>query len=165
MVYGKLSFFQNQRQMSNPVVDLVGDQTGRIIPVYPQSEKAGLHTWDVAQFVAEALRRTTGPEARGVIDPLPMSILDRHDLVDRQAALGRHPRSRIHGRGHGGQAATDLRRLFRMQLALVMRKRAIEATEVGLVHTVDGPLLERFYQTLPFPFDRSPAASHRRDRA
>ncbi len=151
VVYGKLSFFQNQRQMSNPVVDLVGDQTGRIIPVYPQSEKAGLHTWDVAEFVAEALRRTTGPDARGVIDPLPMSILDRHDLVDRQAALvGIHePESMVEAMAAKRRLIFD--ELFRMQLALVMRKRAIEATEVGLVHTVDGPLLERFYQTLPFP--------------
>ncbi|MEZ5226042.1 MAG: hypothetical protein R2710_05040 [Acidimicrobiales bacterium] len=64
VVYGKLSFFRNERQMSNPVVDLVGNQTGRIIPVYPQSEKSGLHTNDVVGFVAEALRRTVGDGAR-----------------------------------------------------------------------------------------------------
>ena len=29
-------------QMTNPVVDLIGDRTGRIVPVYPQSEKAAL---------------------------------------------------------------------------------------------------------------------------
>ncbi len=158
VVYGKLSFFQNQRQMSNPVVDLVGDQTGRIIPVYPQSEKAGLHTWDVAGFIAEALRRTTGPDARGVVDPLPMAILDRYDFVDRQAAL-----RGIHEPETMAEAMAAKRRLifdelFRMQLALVMRKRAIEATEVGLVHIVDGPLLERFFQALPFPLT---GAQHR----
>ena len=43
--------------MTNPIVDLVGDKTGRIIPVYPQSEKAGVMSWDVAKWMAEVLRR------------------------------------------------------------------------------------------------------------
>ncbi len=151
VVYGKLSFFRNERQMSNPIVDLVGNQTGRIIPVYPQSEKSGLHTNDVVAFVSEALRRTVGENARGIVDPLPMSILDRFDFVDRRAAI-----VGIHEPESMAEAMMAKRRLvfdelFRMQLALVMRKRAIEATEVGLAHTVGGPLVQRFYQSLPFP--------------
>ncbi len=151
VVYGKLSFFRNERQMANPIVDLVGNQTGRIIPVYPQSEKSGLHTNDVVGFVAEALRRTTGEGARGIIEPLPMSVLDRFDFIDREAAI-----KGIHEPETMAEAMIAKRRLvfdelFRMQLALVMRKRAIEATEVGLVHQVDGPSVERFYESLPFP--------------
>ena len=38
-------------QMANPVVDLIGDRTGRIVPVYPQSEKAGLSTWEIGGWV------------------------------------------------------------------------------------------------------------------
>ncbi len=151
VVYGKLSFFRNERQMANPIVDLVGNQTGRIIPVYPQSEKSGLHTNDVVGFVAEALRRTTGEGARGIVEPLPMSVLDRFDFIDREAAI-----KGIHEPETMAEAMIAKRRLvfdelFRMQLALVMRKRAIEATEVGLVHQVDGPSVERFYESLPFP--------------
>ena len=41
VLFGKVELFRNRRQMTNPVVDLVGDKTGRIVPVYPQSEKAG----------------------------------------------------------------------------------------------------------------------------
>jgi ATP-dependent DNA helicase RecG len=40
--FGKLERFRRVTQMSNPVVDLIGDRTGRIVPIYPQSEKAGL---------------------------------------------------------------------------------------------------------------------------
>ena len=43
--------------MTNPVVDLVGDRTGRIVPVYPQSEKAGVSSWEIGDWVSEALRR------------------------------------------------------------------------------------------------------------
>ena len=35
LVHGKCDTFQGQRQMTSPIVDLVGDQTGRIIAVYP----------------------------------------------------------------------------------------------------------------------------------
>src|SRR5580658_7909159 len=42
VVFGKVERFQGRYRMTNPVVDLVGDRTGRIVPVYPQSEKAGL---------------------------------------------------------------------------------------------------------------------------
>ena len=42
VVFGKLERYNGVRQMTNPVVDLVGDRTGRIVPIYPQSDKAGL---------------------------------------------------------------------------------------------------------------------------
>ncbi len=151
MLFGKMETFRGQRQMTNPVVDLVGDQTGRIIPVYPQSEKAGLNTRDVSAFVAEAIRRTiTAEGARGLVDPLPSHLLDEHDFVDREAALvGIH-------RPESLEEQVEARRrlvfdeLFRMQLALVLRKRAIERTEAGLSHVIDGPLLGGFTQQLPF---------------
>lgn len=151
MIFGKVSSFRGNRQMANPVVDLVGDKTGRIIPVYPQSEKSGLHTWDIAEFVEEALRRLLPPKGRGLADPLPMALLDRHDFVDRGAAF-----KGIHTPETMAEAMVARRRLvydelFRMQLALVLRKRAIEATEVGLEHTIDGELLDRLRASLPFP--------------
>ena len=44
--------------MTNPVVDLVGDQTGRLVPIYPQSGKAKIGSTEIAGYVAEALERT-----------------------------------------------------------------------------------------------------------
>ena len=150
MIYGKVEVFRGQRQMTNPVVDLVGDKTGRIIPVYPQSEKAGLHTWEIGEWVAEILRRTLPPKGRGLIDPLPPYLLDEHDFITREAAF-----QGIHQPESMAEVSEARRRLvfdelFRLQLALVLRKRAIERTEVGLAHTIDGPLLARFTELLPF---------------
>ena len=150
MIYGKVTLFRGQRQMANPVVDLVGDKTGRIIPVYPQSEKTGIHSWDVTGWVAEALRRSLPPAGRGIADPVPMYLLDQHDFVDRAAAL-----SGIHQPESMAEMQAARRRLvfdelFRMQLALVLRKRAIARTEVGVAHTIDGPLVAQFYKRLPF---------------
>ncbi len=150
VIFGKIDFFRGQRQMTNPVVDLVGDKTGRIIPVYPQSEKSGLQSRDVAEWVAETLRRTLPPKGRGLIDPLPDHLLDQHDFITREAAL-----KGIHQPETFAEVTEARRRLvfdelFRLQLALVLRKRAIERTEVGLAHTIDGPLLQGFTDRLPF---------------
>ncbi len=150
VIYGKVDLFRGQRQMTNPVVDLIGDKTGRIIPVYPQSEKAGLHSWDIAEWVAETLRRTLPPTGRGLLDPLPAHLLDDHDFITRDAAFqGIHQPDTM---AHMAEARRRLvfDELFRLQLALVLRKRAIERTEVGLAHVIDGPLLKGFTQNLPF---------------
>ena len=152
VVYGKMELFRGQRQMTNPVVDLVGDQTGRIVPVYAQSEKSGIYTGDVARWVAETLRRTLPAHGgRGLADPVPRSLLRRHDLAVREEAL-----RLIHQPDSMAEVAVARRRLvfdelLRMQLALVLRKRAIERTSKGLVHVTDGPLVTQLHAKLPFP--------------
>src|SRR3546814_1744353 len=79
--WGKVEDFRGTRQLTNPVVDLVGDQTGQVVPVYPQSEKARITTQDVRRWVAEALERLD--KTGGLLDPVPAAILDRLDLIDR----------------------------------------------------------------------------------
>jgi ATP-dependent DNA helicase RecG len=80
--FGKLDNYKGQRQLVNPIVDLIGDRTGRVVPVYPQSEKARIHTWDLGRWIGEALER-----AGEMVDPMPEWVLDRFDLVDRTAAF------------------------------------------------------------------------------
>ena len=151
VIFGKVGDFRGKRQMANPVIDLVGNKTGKIVPVYPQSEKAGLSSWDYVLFLEEAVRRTIPPTGRGIADPLPGWLLDRFDFVDRNAAI-----RGVHAPESLEEASAAKRRLifeelFRMQLSLILRKRALEATEKGLEHAVDGPLLDRFRADLPFP--------------
>ncbi len=144
--FGKLEQFQGRRRMTNPVVDLVGDRTGRIVPVYPQSEKAGLTTWELGGWIEEALQR-----AGTFLDPLPDDVRRRFSLVDRTEAM----------RGiHAPESADDHRtartrlvfdELLRIQLVLVRRKRQLEASAVGVRHHVDGDLVGQFHGRLPFP--------------
>jgi len=56
-VFGKVDVFRGSRRMTNPVVDLIGSKTGRIVPLYPQSEKSGLTTWDLGGFAAASPTR------------------------------------------------------------------------------------------------------------
>ena len=148
LVHGKCELYQGQRQMTGPVVDLVGDQTGRIIAVYPQSEKSGLLTKDLARFVEEAVARC---RPRGLDDPVPESVLDRFDFVDRSAAV-----FGIHQPETMAEVSEARRRLvfdelLRVQLELVRRKRRIERETAGIPHQIVGELTDRFLERLPFP--------------
>ena len=145
-VFGKVERFRGRLQMTNPVVDLVGDRTGRIVAVYPQSEKAGLMTWQLAGWVTEALRRVQP----GFDDPLPARWRDELDLVSRDWAL-----RQIHEPDSMATAAKARTRLafdelLRLQVVLVMRKRAMEREAKGLRHRVGGELVARFEERLPF---------------
>ncbi|MGA0064989.1 MAG: ATP-dependent DNA helicase RecG [Ilumatobacteraceae bacterium] len=147
-VFGKAEEFRGRLQMTNPVVDLVGDRTGRIVPIYPQSEKANVSTWEIAGWVENALVRC---RERGLLDPLPAGIVERLDMPDRAAALhGIHfPESIVAKEEARRRLAFD--ELLRVQLVLVGRKRAFERENTGVRHVVDGELRRRFEKALPFP--------------
>ena len=152
-VFGKVESFGGRRQMTNPVVDLIGNRTGKIVAIYPLSEKSALSTWDIGDWVAQVLRRC---EARGLADPVPTAVLDRLDLVDRGAAL-----SGIHAPGSMAHMVLARQRLvfdelLRIQLSLVQRKRDLERNSVGIRQAVgDGPgvapgLVRSFVADLPY---------------
>ena len=147
VLYGRLEVFRGGLQMTNPVVDLVGNRTGGIFAVYPLSAKASITTWEIADMVAEALRRC---ERRGIADPVPAGLLEAHHLCGRFEAL------RLI---HNPESFADVNRarnrlvfdeLLRMQVVLVGRKRERERAGEGISHAVDRALLERFRRRLPF---------------
>ncbi len=151
-LFGKPELFSGRRQLTNPVVDVLsggagGKRTGRIVPIYPQSDKAGLSTWEIGDWVAEAMRRC---RTRGLADPVPAWVLDRYDLVTRpEAFAGIHaPDSTAHKEVARRRLVLD--ELLRVQLALVQRKRHIERTTRGIAQVTSGPLLDAFLDRLPF---------------
>ncbi|MGY6502214.1 MAG: ATP-dependent DNA helicase RecG [Acidimicrobiales bacterium] len=147
IVFGRLERYGGRLQMTNPVVDLVGNRTGRIIPVYPQSEKSKVMSWDLAEWMDEVLER-----AGEFADPVPGDVLARFDLVDRTTAF-----RRIHAPDSMGDVERARRRLvfdelLRVQLALVQRKRRVERESPGIAHPIDALThLDRFLGRLPFP--------------
>ena len=147
-IHGKLEDYRGSLQMTNPVVDLIGDRTGRIVPIYPQSEKVRITTWELAALVDQALRRC---ESRGLADPLSIADQERLGLIGRFEAL-----KSIHGPDSMADATAARRRLafdelLRVQVELVRRKRELERTSQGIEHVVGGELVERFVGALPFP--------------
>ncbi len=113
LFFGKLDTYRGERQMTNPVVDLVaagdaageatGSRTRRIVPVYPASAKAGLSSWELGRLVTEALDRA-GPLA----EPLDSDWQSRLGLIDRTSALAGDPSPRVPGGYRPGARAARL---------------------------------------------------------
>ena len=151
-MFGKPDLYRGVLQMSNPLVDLIGDRTGRIVPIYPQSEKTQVSTWELATWVENALERC---RERGLSDPVPTELINRLELVDRTAALwGIHfPETMLAKQNARRRLAFD--ELLRVQVVLVGRKRAFELDSTGIRHIVDGKLQQRFVAAIPFALTAS----------
>ena len=149
------------RQMTNPVVDLVGDRTGRIVPIYPQSDKAGL-----VDLGAGRLDRRGARSGRASWSTrCRPSGATGSTLEDRTWAM-----QQIHAPESMATRQMARRRLvfdelLRLQLVLVMRKRRRRARRPG--HPPPSSTA-RLVRRVPRPArlspDRRPAAGHRRDR-
>ena len=161
-LFGKVESYRGKRQMTNPVVDVLADPdassevTGAIVPVYPQSGKSEVHTWQLRRAVASCLQRT---EARGFADPLDAELRADHDLVDRGRAYNDIHRPATMTDKIAAAQRLKFDEFLRMQLALVARKRALAAEETGIVHAVDGELVPAFHAALPFPLTDDQAAA------
>ncbi len=141
LFFSKVGEYKGQRQMTNPVVDVIigpsGDErdlsrVGRVVPIYPASGKAGLTSWEIGGFIEESLRRA-GP----FLDPVAPSIRESLDLVDRtQSFWG------IHLPGDLADVAPARRRLvfdefLRLQLLLALRRRRLEESATGIRHPIN----------------------------
>jgi ATP-dependent DNA helicase RecG len=162
--FGKVTEYRGSRQMANPVVDVVagvtpGRKTLRILPVYPASAKVGLTSWEIGSFIEEALRR-----AGELVDPLPPEWRTSLHLWERTEAF-----HAIHQPESLDVIELARRRLvfdelFRLQLALVLRRRAFEVDARALRHdvsprevtgAVSGTLVARFLAGLPYELTRA----------
>ncbi len=170
--WGKVGDYRGTRQMVNPVVDVVAGvdddvvgrqrRTLRILPVYPASAKAGLTSWEIGTFVEEALER-----AGEFLDPLAGDWLTSLGLWGRTEAMQAiHKPESIDVIGPARRRLT-FDELFRLQLALVLRRRAFEHNARALRHDVSpreitgavgGTLVARIPRRAAVRADDGPAA-------
>jgi ATP-dependent DNA helicase RecG len=145
VLFGRMEVYRGKRQLVSPVLDEIGDETGLIVPVYPQS--AGIESHAFRDWIAEILRRST----RGFADPVPPELLAEHGLVDRDRALRDiHQPEDLPDKDRARRRLV-FDELFRIQVALVRRKLELEATTPGLVHDLTGRLVADFHAALPYP--------------
>jgi ATP-dependent DNA helicase RecG len=150
VIFGRTEIYRGGRQMTNPVLDLVGDQTGRLVPVYAQSGKAKIGSSEIATYLAEALERTGR-----LAEVVPSKFLERLGLTGRTEAFWA-----IHAPETPEDKDVARRRLafdelLRLQLILVMKKRAAATEAPGISHLVTPSpgtesLVEAFLGRLPF---------------
>ena len=162
--FGKVTEYRGTRQMANPVVDVVagvapGRKTLRILPVYPASAKVGLTSWEIGSFIEEALRR-----AGELVDPLPPEWRSSLQMWERTEALHAIHQPESLDVIEPARRRLVFDELFRLQLALVLRRRAFEVDARALRHdvsprevtgAVSGTLVARFLAGLPYELTRA----------
>jgi ATP-dependent DNA helicase RecG len=151
-VFGKVDLYRGRRQMVNPAIDVLDTAaeptTGVLLPVYPQSGKAGVNSWEIRKVAAEMLKRT---QPRGFADPLDDDIRRAQHLVDRTTAYINIHRPETLGDASSARTRLTFDEFLRMQVGLVARKRTLERDRSGIEHRIDGVLSPAFLAGLPFP--------------
>ncbi|HYA44138.1 MAG TPA: ATP-dependent DNA helicase RecG, partial [Acidimicrobiales bacterium] len=143
---GRVTKYRGRHQMANPSVEVIeGEWVGRVVPLYPQSEKAGITSMEIGDCIGEALRWVGGLE-----DPVPERALKEHNFASRDWSMWHVHRPESIRAKEIARRRLGFDELLRLQLVLVMRKRALERESRGIAHHVGSPLLERFREGLPY---------------
>ena len=148
-VSGVAQLYKGRLQLANQEVELLRSDeqdlvhTGRIVPVHRATE--GLTSRTIRQLVHDAL------DAMGTLrDDLPPAIVAAEGLVSSDAAVrGIHfpdsPETLAAARDR-----LKFEELFVLELGVAFRKHRIAATEPGIAHPTDTPLVRAFASTMPF---------------
>jgi ATP-dependent DNA helicase RecG len=138
LFFGKVTEYRSQRQMTNPVVDVIvgasgeerdASRVGRVVAIYPASGKAGLTSWEMGGFIEESLRRA-GP----LFDPLTEEVREPLGLLDRTRAYwGIHLPDDLADTSPARQRLV-FDEFLRLQLLLALRRQRLEASSAGIRH-------------------------------
>ena len=144
---GEVEYNYGNLEINNPQYEGIEGanlHTGRIVPVY--STTKGLNQKRIRQIVWNVL------EEYGAQVPefLPAEVRKRHSLLSLSKAL-----REIHFPCSKNQLKKARKRfayeeLFILQLGLALRKEGVEEKRVGLKHTTEGNLANKFRQGLNF---------------
>lgn len=146
---GKVELFRGSLQMKSPDVVTLGKEgddallIGRVVPIHPSV--AGLGPQKVRAAIANALRRS-----RPIAESLPEDLLRRLRLASRDSAFAdiHFPESREDAARARDRLVFD--ELFRLELALALRKQQQAATTRGVAHNVEGALVTSFLGGLSY---------------
>jgi ATP-dependent DNA helicase RecG len=145
---GTVSLFKGHKVFESPEWELLGDKelihTGRLVPVYPLTQ--GLYPRQVRKWTKE----TVDGSVWQLNDFLPSEIKTRCQLLDLPAAI-----AQIHYPDDQTTAARARERLsfdelFLLQLGVLAKKRDWQESQPGNAFRIDGEVISRFLQCLPF---------------
>ncbi len=123
--FGKLDHYRGKRQLTNPVVDVLaklGENTGVIVPVYPQSGKAELFTWQLRPLVAAAL-----DSAGELSEPLSDDIRTELKVRDRTWSYRKIHQPETFEESRQAKRRLKFDEFLRMQVGLVAAQAVVRA--------------------------------------
>ncbi|MBU1492641.1 MAG: ATP-dependent DNA helicase RecG [Actinomycetota bacterium] len=145
---GRIERFRGRLQMKSPDADVLDRPaesliTGRVVPVHPSAGGVG-PGW-LRRAIHNALSR-----ARPVSDPLPAEMRERLGLCDRDTALfDIHFPETMDAIGPARQRLV-FDELFRLEVALAIRKHRQIEEEEGIEHVLGAGLVDSFIESLPY---------------
>ena len=118
--------------------------TGRIVPKYALTAKL------TQRMLRQWTKAVLDGYAEGYPEILPLDIRQRNQLIDRCTAI-----QEIHFPSSDGYKDAARRRLafdefFLLELGLELKKQRWKSEEKGIAFQVEGQLLDRFIEALPF---------------
>lgn len=131
-------------QMTNPLLDRTGSNAAPIIPIYPQSAKTRVTTWEIHRAAMEAVERLGD-----LTDPIPSDVRGGPNLLDRAQAYRQLHRPQTPDEAPNGRRRLAYDELLHTQLALRMHRLA-ERQQPGVHHRPDWSLTTQLIENLPF---------------
>lgn len=143
---GRVSFDRPDVEVLGGTGEVEGESlhVGRIVPVYPLTE--GLHL----KALRRAMHAAIAAFGHQVPDPVPVSLLSRHGLIDRTTAM-----RQIHF-PDSMKALTAARRrlvfdeLFMLQIGLAYRRAQVSKSQEAIQLPSQGTLVTQLIEALPF---------------
>jgi ATP-dependent DNA helicase RecG len=145
---GKVEQFRGRLQMKSPDVDVLDRPresliTGRVMPVHPSA--GGVGPGHLRRAVHNALARS-----RPISDPVSDEVVERLGMADRDTAIAdiHFPADLDAARRARERLVFD--ELFRLEVALAVRKHRQATDAVGITHGLEGGLVDAFVEALPY---------------
>lgn len=155
ILYGKVDRF-GKIQINSPEYEILKSDedhdtvhTGRIVPIYPL-------TMDIGQrYLRKVLKYSIDNYVENVLEFIPRDILDRNSLLGIKAAL-----NGIHFPESFALLEQAKQRLifdefFLLQVALGLKRKALNETKKGIKFKLKAVLLEKFKKSLAFELTNS----------
>ena len=145
---GTVSLFKGHKVFESPEWELLGDKdlihTGRLVPVYPLTQ--GLYPRQVRKWTKETIDSFIWQ----LNDFLPSEIKTRCQLLDLPAAIAQvhYPDDQTMAARARGRLSFD--ELLLLQLGVLAKKRDWQESQPGNALRIDGEVISRFLQCLPF---------------
>ena len=145
---GKVESYRGRRRMSSPAADVLdrpGESliTGRVVPVHPSVAKVA--PGHMRRAIHNAIMRS-----RPVDEVLPDDIVRRNKLLSRDQAIADVHFPETVADAERARTRLVFDELFRIELALALRKRRQIDEAVGISHDIDGELRHMFVDALPY---------------
>lgn len=150
VVSGKFTRRNNEIQTTDFEFEVLEEEdadlihTGRIVPKYALTAKL------TQRMLRQWTKTVVDGYAEGYPEILPLDIRQRNQLIDRCTAI-----QEVHFPSSEGYKDAARRRLafdefFLLELGLELKKQRWKAEEKGIAFQVEGQLVERFIEALPF---------------